>query len=51
MPISCGVPNNISDIIFANTSNQTLNFIEGKYYSVTVSAHGTTIQHMAAPVG
>jgi hypothetical protein len=43
------LPNNISDIALVNTSNQTLNFIEGGYPSVTVSAHGTAIQHMAAP--
>ena len=41
--------NNISDIALVNTSNQTLNFNEGGYPSVTVSAHGTAIQHMAAP--
>ena len=43
------LPNNISDIALVNTSNQTLNFDEGGYYSVTVSAHGTAIQHMATP--
>jgi hypothetical protein len=43
------LPNNISDIALVNTSNQTLNFNEGGYPSVTVSAHGTAIQHMAAP--
>src|SRR5215217_545963 len=43
------LPNNISDIALVNTSNQTLNFDEGGYQSVTVSAHGTAIQHMAAP--
>ena len=43
------LPNNISDIALVNTSNQTLNFNEGGYHSVTVSAHGTAIQHMAAP--
>jgi hypothetical protein len=42
------LPNGISDIALVNTSNQTLNFDEGGYYSVTVSAHGTAIQHMAA---
>jgi hypothetical protein len=42
------LPNSISDIAPVNTSNQTLNFDEGEYYSVTVSAHGTAIQHMAA---
>jgi hypothetical protein len=43
------LPVNISDIALINTSNQTLNFNEGGYHSVTVSAHGTAIQHMAAP--
>ncbi len=33
------LPNNISDIALVNTSNQTLNFNEGGYHSVTVSAH------------
>jgi hypothetical protein len=40
----------VSDIILANTSNQTLNLNEGGYYSVTVSAHGTAIQHISAPM-
>jgi hypothetical protein len=44
------LPNNISDILLINTSNQTLNFNEGGYYSVTVSAHGMAIQHMSAPM-
>lgn len=44
------LPNNVSDIVLANTSNETLNFNEGGYYSVTVSAHGTAIQHMSAPM-
>jgi hypothetical protein len=43
------LPNNISDIALVNTSNQTLNFNEDGYPSVTVSAHGIAIQHMAAP--
>src|SRR5918994_4460750 len=43
------LPNNISDIALVNTSNQTLNFNEGGYPSVTISAHGTAIQHMGAP--
>jgi hypothetical protein len=43
------LPNNISDIALVNTSNQTLNFNEGGYPSVTVSAHGTAIQHIGAP--
>jgi hypothetical protein len=41
------LPNNISDIALINTSNQTLNFNEGGYHSITVSAHGTAIQHIA----
>ncbi|MDQ4013684.1 MAG: hypothetical protein M3146_08180 [Thermoproteota archaeon] len=43
------LPINISDIALVNTTNQTLNFNEGGYHSVTVSAHGTAIQHMGAP--
>jgi hypothetical protein len=43
------LPNNISDIALINTSNQTLNFNEGGYPSVTLSAHGTAIQHIGAP--
>ncbi len=43
------LPINISDIALVNTSNQTLNFNQGGYHSVTVSAHGTAIQHMGAP--
>jgi hypothetical protein len=42
------LPNNISDIALINTSNQTLNFNEGGYYSITISAHGTAIQHMSS---
>jgi hypothetical protein len=44
------LPNNISDIALVNTSNQTLNFDEGRHSSVTISAHGTAIQHLAAPI-
>ena len=43
------LPNNISDIALVNTSNQTLNFNEGGYSSVTVSVIGTAIQHLAGP--
>jgi hypothetical protein len=39
------LPNGITDIALVNTSNETLNFNEGGY-SVTVSAHGTAIQHI-----
>jgi hypothetical protein len=42
------LPNSISDIALVNTSNQTLNFNDGGYYSVTVSVHGTAIQHMSS---
>jgi hypothetical protein len=45
------LPNSISDIALFNTSNQTLNFNEGRYYSVTVSVHGTAIQHMSSSAG
>jgi hypothetical protein len=43
------LPINISDILLVNTTNQTLNLNDGGYSSVTVSAHGTAIQHVAAP--
>jgi hypothetical protein len=39
------LPNGITDIALVNTSNGTLNFNNGGY-SVTVSAHGTAIQHI-----
>jgi hypothetical protein len=42
------LPNSISDIALINTSNQTLNFNEGGYYSITISAHGTALQHMSS---
>ena len=41
------LPNGITDVALINTSNGTLNFNEGGY-SVTVSAHGTAIQHIAS---
>lgn len=41
------LPNGITDIALINTSNETLNFDEGGYYSVTVTVHGTAIQHLA----
>jgi hypothetical protein len=40
------LPNGITDIALINTSNRTLNFNEGGY-SVTLSVHGTAIQHIA----
>jgi hypothetical protein len=39
------LPNGITEIALVNTSNETLNFNEGGY-SVTVSAHGTALQHV-----
>ena len=41
------LPIGITDIALVNTSNQTLNFDRGGY-SVTVSVHGSAIQHIAA---
>ena len=41
------LPNGITDISLVNTSNETLSFDEGGY-SVTVSAHGTAIQHIGS---
>ncbi|MGH9986022.1 MAG: hypothetical protein ACRD8W_18940 [Nitrososphaeraceae archaeon] len=41
------LPYGITDIALINTSNGTLNFDEGGY-SVTVSAHGTAIQHIGS---
>lgn len=37
----------ITDIALVNTSNETLNFDRGGY-SITVSVHGSAIQHLAA---
>jgi hypothetical protein len=39
------LPNGITDIALINASNRTLSFDAGGY-SVTVSAHGTAIQHI-----
>jgi hypothetical protein len=39
------LPNGITDIALINASNRTLSFDDGGY-SVTVSAHGTAIQHI-----
>ncbi|HEY7108434.1 MAG TPA: hypothetical protein VH415_03305 [Nitrososphaeraceae archaeon] len=38
------LPNGITDIVLINTSNETLDFDTGGF-SVTVSIHGTAIQH------
>jgi hypothetical protein len=40
------LPTGVTDIALVNTSNETLNFDRGGY-SVTVSVHGSAIQHMA----
>jgi hypothetical protein len=41
------IPNGITDIGLINTSNRTLDFDKGGY-SVTVSIHGTAVQHLSA---
>ena len=41
------LPTGITDIVLVNTSNETLDFDRGSY-SVTVSVHGSAIQHLAA---
>ena len=41
------LPNGVTDIALVNTSNGTLDFDEGGF-SVTVSAHGTAIQHIGS---
>ena len=41
------LPNGTTDIVLVNTSNRPLSF-EGGYYSVTITVHGTAIQHLAA---
>jgi hypothetical protein len=38
------LPNGVTDIVLINTSNETLDFQSGGY-SVTVSIHGTAVQH------
>lgn len=42
------LPNGTTDIALVNTSNRTLSFDEDGYYSVTITVHGTAIQHLAA---
>jgi len=42
------LPNGTSDIVLANLSNKTLSFDDGGYYSVTITVHGTAIQHLGA---
>jgi hypothetical protein len=41
------LPNGITDIALVNTSNETLNF-NGGGNSVTVSVHGTALQHIGS---
>jgi hypothetical protein len=41
------LPNGITDIALVNTSNETLNF-NRRGYSVTVTVHGSAIQHLAS---
>jgi hypothetical protein len=41
------LPNGITDVALINTSNGALTFDEGGY-SITVSAHGTAIQHIGS---
>ena len=41
------LPNGVTDIALVNTSNETLDFDEGGFF-VTVSAHGTAIQHIGS---
>jgi hypothetical protein len=38
------LPNGVTDVVLINTSNETLDFQSGGY-SVTISIHGTAIQH------
>lgn len=42
------LPNGTTDIALANNSNKTLSFDDDGYYSVTITVHGTAIQHLAA---
>ena len=42
------LPKGTIEIALINTSNETLNFDEGGYSSVTVTIHGTAIQHLAS---
>jgi hypothetical protein len=42
------LPNGTTDIVLANISNKTLSFDDGPYYSVTITVHGTAIEHLGA---
>lgn len=43
------LPNGVNDIAAINTSNETLGFNNGSY-SLTVTIHGTAVQHIGAPI-
>lgn len=42
------LPNGTTDIALVNNSNKTLSFDDGGYYTVTITVHGTAIQHLGA---
>ena len=42
------LPNGTTDIALANNSNKTLSFDDDGYYSITITVHGTAIQHLGA---
>ena len=42
------LPNGTTDIVLANNLNKTLSFDDDGYYSVTITIHGTAVQHLAA---
>jgi hypothetical protein len=42
------LPNGTTDIALGNNSNKTLSFDDDGYYSVTMTVHGTAIQHLSA---
>ena len=42
------LPNGVTDIALANITNKTLSFDDGPYYSVTITVHGTAIEHLGA---
>jgi hypothetical protein len=43
------LPIGITDVVLINTSNETLDFDTGGY-SITISIHGTAIQHSGKPM-
>ena len=42
------LPKGTTDIALANNSNKTLSFDDDGYYSITITVHGTAIQHLGA---